>query len=82
VPSGDVDLEAIKNELNQAIQQANEEERRRITEPEAAREPNPWLRQVGWVKHLEGFDCIELQALVAPVKDNEPELEVLYRAFN
>ncbi len=41
MPCGDVDLEAIKNELNQAMQQANEEERRQITEPEEAREPNP-----------------------------------------
>lgn len=56
MPSGDVDLEAIKNELNYAIQQANKEQRRQITEPEEAREPNPWLRRVGWVKHSEGFN--------------------------
>jgi hypothetical protein len=45
--SRDVNLEAIKAELNQAIQQANEEQRRQITELEEAREPNPWLRRVG-----------------------------------
>jgi hypothetical protein len=43
----DVDLEAIKKELGQAIQQAEEEARRQITESEEAREPNPWLRRVG-----------------------------------
>ena len=33
-PSRDVDLEAIKHKLSQAIQQANEEQRRQITESE------------------------------------------------
>jgi len=41
VPSGDVDLEAVKTELRQAMQQAKEEARRQITEPEENREPNP-----------------------------------------
>ncbi|PVH71468.1 hypothetical protein DL98DRAFT_615427, partial [Cadophora sp. DSE1049] len=77
MPSGDVDLEAIKKRLNQEMQQADEEQRRRITEPEAAREPNPWLRRVGWVEHSEGFDRTELRVLVAPVKDDEPELDVV-----
>ncbi|PVH68391.1 hypothetical protein DL98DRAFT_542439 [Cadophora sp. DSE1049] len=40
IPSGDIDLGAIKKELGQAIQQAEEEERRQIIEPEEAREPN------------------------------------------
>jgi len=79
---GDVDLDAAKTELKQAMQQAEEVVRRQITEPEAAREPNPWLRRVGWVEHLEGFDREELRALVAPAKDDEPELEVLCRAFD
>jgi O-methyltransferase involved in polyketide biosynthesis len=82
IPSGDVDLEAAKTELKQAMQQAEEEARRQITEPEEAREPNPWLRRVGWVEHSEAFDREELRALVAPIKDDEPELEVLCRAFD
>ena len=82
MPSGDVDLEAIKHKLSQAMQQANEEQRRQITEPEEAREPNPWLRRVGWAEHLGACDREELRALVAPVKDDEPELEVLCIAFD
>ncbi|KAK6591896.1 hypothetical protein H4I95_12023 [Botrytis cinerea] len=78
----DVDLDAAKMALKQAMQQAEEDIRHQITEPEAAREPNPWLRRVGWVEHLEGFDRTELQALVAPVRNDEPELEVLCRAFD
>jgi hypothetical protein len=82
IPSGGVDLEAAKTELKQAMQQAEEDTRRQITELEEAQEPNPWLCRVGWVKHLEGFDQEELRALVALVKDNEIELEVLYKAFD
>jgi hypothetical protein len=82
IPSGDVDLEAIKKRLNQEIQQAEEEARRQITEPEESREPNPWLRRVGWVEHLGTLDRKELRALIAPVKDDEPELEVLCKAFD
>ncbi len=47
MPPGDVAWEAAKAELKQAIQHADEEQRRQITEPEESREPNPWLRRVG-----------------------------------
>jgi len=82
IPSRDVDLDAAKTALKQAMQQAEEEARRQITESEEAREPNPWLRRVGWVEHLGAFDRKELQELVAPVKDDEPELDVLCKAFD
>ncbi len=82
MPSGDVDLEATKTELKQAMQQAEEDIRRQITELEEAREPNLQLRRVGWVEHLGVLDLKELRALVVPVKDDEPELDVLCRAFN
>ncbi len=80
--SRDVDLDAAKTALKQAMQQAEEEARRQITEPDEAREPNPWLRRVGWVEHLGAFDRKELRALVAPVKGDEPELDVLCKAFD
>ncbi|KAJ8060117.1 hypothetical protein OCU04_010471 [Sclerotinia nivalis] len=82
IPSGDIDLDTTKTILKQAIQQAEEDIRRQITEPEATREPNPWLHRVGWVEHSEGLDWTELQTLVAPVKDDEPELEVLCWVFD
>jgi hypothetical protein len=37
---------------------------------------------MGWVEYLGALDPKELQALVAPVKDNKPELDMLCRAFN
>jgi len=54
MPSRDVGLEAMKHQLSQAMQQANEEQRRPITESEESREPNPWLCRMGWVEHLAG----------------------------
>jgi hypothetical protein len=64
------------------MQQVEEEARRQITELEEAREPNPWLRHIRWVEHLGAFDQEELRALVAPVKDDEPKLKVLCKAFD
>jgi hypothetical protein len=79
---GDVDLDVAKTALKQVMQQADDEARRQITVPEEAREPNPWLQRVGWIEHLGALDPKGLQALVALVKDDEPELDVLCRAFD
>jgi len=43
---------AAKQELEAALRKAKMEERRVIKEAEEAREPNPWLRRVGWAAHL------------------------------
>ncbi|KAM3067126.1 hypothetical protein ACMFMG_011681 [Clarireedia jacksonii] len=82
IPPGEVDWEAIKQQLKQEMQQAEEEARHPITEPEEACEPNPWLRRVGWVEHLGALDRKELREWVAPVQDDEPELGVLCKAFD
>ena len=75
-------MDAAKTVLKQAMQQAEEEARCQITEPEEAREPNPWLYYIEWVEHLGVFDRKELRELITPVKDNKPELNVLYKAFD
>ena len=82
IRSGDVGFENAKQELEQALKRAEEEERRQITEPEEAKEPSGWLRRVGWAAHLEGLDRKELRELVAPVDDDEPDLQVLCKAFD
>jgi hypothetical protein len=51
-PSADVGFEAAKQELEQALQRAEDQERRQITEPEKAKEPSGWLRRVGWAAHF------------------------------
>ncbi len=81
-PSGDVGFKAAKQELQQALKQAEEEERRRSTEPEESKEPSGWLRRIRQAVHLEGLDRKELRELVALVEDNEPGLQVLCKAFD
>lgn len=81
-PSGEGGFEVAKQELEQAMKQAAEEGSRAITEPEEAREPNAWLRRVGCVPHTERLDKKELRALVGPVGDDEPDLQVLCKAFD
>jgi len=82
ISSGDVDLDAAKAELQRAMQQAEEKARHQITEPEEAREPNRWVYRMGWAENLGGFITTELQGFVTAVKDDEPELEVLCKAFD
>jgi hypothetical protein len=57
-------------------------ERREIKEFDEARESNPWLRRVKWQAHVAGFDGEELRGLVSAVGNDEPELQVLYKAFD
>lgn len=81
-PSSDSGFAAAKQELATALKKAEEEERKKITEPEEAREPNPWLRRVGWASHLAGLDRDEVRELVEPVGEDEVELQVLCKAFD
>jgi hypothetical protein len=49
-------------------------ERREIKAIDKSKEPNPWLRQTGWARHLEGFDQVKIRDLVRPVVEDELEL--------
>jgi hypothetical protein len=82
IPPGDSGFAAAKQELAAALERADEEERRQIREPEESREPNPWLRRVGWVSHLAGLDRQEMRKLVSGVSEDEPELAVLCTGFD
>jgi RecQ family ATP-dependent DNA helicase len=82
IPSGDSGFAAAKQELAAALERANEEERRRVTEAEESREPNPWLRRVGWASHLAGLDRQEVRKLVGDAGADEPDLEVMCRGFD
>jgi hypothetical protein len=71
-----------KQMLLEAIRKAQEEEDRQITEPDEAKEPSPWLRRTGWASHLEGLDKKKLRTLVAAASDDEPDLQILCKAFD
>ena len=75
-------FQTAKQDMEAAFQAAEEKERREIKEFEESREPNPWLRRVGWAAHLAGLDRANIRELVEPVGDDEPELQVLCKAFD
>src|ERR1700761_608777 len=65
-------FKAAKQEIEKAFQAAEEKERREIKVFEESREPNPWLRRVGWASHLAGLDPDSVRELVDPPNDDEP----------
>ncbi|KAH6691771.1 hypothetical protein BKA61DRAFT_714986, partial [Leptodontidium sp. MPI-SDFR-AT-0119] len=75
-------FKAAKGEMEAALRAAEAKERREIKEFDEARESNPWLRRVKWQAHTAGLDAEKLRELVSPVGDDEPELQVLYKAFD
>ncbi|KFZ18853.1 hypothetical protein V501_00981 [Pseudogymnoascus sp. VKM F-4519 (FW-2642)] len=66
-----------RREMEAAFRQAEEKERREIKEANEHREPNPWLRRVGWAAHLAGLDRGEIREWVEMPDDDEPELQTV-----
>ena len=75
-------FKVAKQELERALRKAEAEERRVIKEAEEAREPNPWLRRVGWAAHLARLDRTELRELIEMPNEEETDLEILCKAFD
>jgi hypothetical protein len=71
-----------KKEIETAFRAAEEKERQEIKEFEESREPNPWLRRVGWASHLAGLDRDSMRELVEEPDSEEPELQILCKAFD
>jgi len=80
--SRDHGFAAARQELEKELKEEDKKARSKITKPDKACEPNLWLRQVGWVSHLARLDYKELKELVAPVEEDEPELQILSKAFD
>ncbi|KFY83402.1 hypothetical protein V500_10071, partial [Pseudogymnoascus sp. VKM F-4518 (FW-2643)] len=75
-------FQTAKQEMEEAFRAAEDRERREIKEFEESREPNPWLRRVGWAAHLAGLDRDDIREMVEPADDEEPELQILCKAFD
>ncbi|KFY68109.1 hypothetical protein V496_01286 [Pseudogymnoascus sp. VKM F-4515 (FW-2607)] len=71
-----------RREMEAAFRWAEEKERREIKEADEHREPNPWLRRVGWAAHLAGLDRGEIRGWVEMPDDDEPELQTVCKAFD
>jgi hypothetical protein len=60
-----------------------EEKQRRIEVTDESQEANPWLRRVGWARHLEDLNRTDLMGLVAEIdEETEPVLSIIKESFN
>jgi len=65
-------LEHIEKKAKEKVEEADENA-----------EPNPWLKRVGWVRHLKEKDPERLRAAIEPPDPNEePELQVIIESFS
>jgi hypothetical protein len=64
-------LEHIEKKAKEKVEEADENA-----------EPNPWLKRVGWVRHLKEKDPERLRAAIEPPDPNEePELQAIIESF-
>ena len=82
IASREDQFKAAKRELEAALRKAEEKERQCIKEVDEAREPNPWLRRVGWAAHLAGLDRPKIRGWVEMPDNEKPKLQVLCKAFD
>jgi hypothetical protein len=65
-------LEHIEKKAKEKVEEADENA-----------EPNPWLKRVGWVRHLKEKDPERLRAAIEPPDPNEePELQAIIESFS
>ena len=54
----------------------------KVEEVDENAEPNPWLKRVGWIRHLKDKNPERLRAAVEPPDPNEePELQAIIESF-
>jgi len=64
-------LEHIEKKAKEKVEEADENA-----------EPNPWLKRVGWARHLKEKNPDRLRAAVEPPNaSEEPELQVIIESF-
>ena len=65
-------LEHIEKKAKEKVEEADENA-----------EPNPWLKQVGWFRHLKGKNPDQLRAAAKPSNaSEEPELQAIIESFS
>jgi hypothetical protein len=71
----------LQSRIAQGFERVEAASIEKIKATDESREPNPWLRRVGWARHLSGLERTKLRALVRPVEAEEPVLEAIHEAF-
>jgi len=56
--------------------------KRRVIAGDETKEPNLWLKRVGWAAHLQGLDPEQCRALVADVGEGEAVLQLMCDEFD
>ena len=65
-------MEHIEKKAKESVQEADENA-----------EPNPWLKRVGWIRHLKEKNPERLRAAIKPPDPNEePELQAIIESFS
>jgi hypothetical protein len=67
--SRDGGFQVAKQELEEKIKQVEEAKRQQISETDEAKEPNSWLRRVGWVTGVGLCNGKKLRGFIAAVDD-------------
>jgi hypothetical protein len=72
----------VQKITNQRMEHIEKKAKESIQEADDNAEPNPWLRRVGWVRHLKEKNPERLRTAVEPANaSEEPELQVIIESF-
>lgn len=72
----------VQKMTTERLEHIEKKTKARIEEVDEKLEPNPWLKRVGWVRHLKEKDPDRLRAAVEPADaKEEPELHVIIESF-
>lgn len=72
----------IQKITTERLEHIDKKAKEKVEEADENAEPNPWLKRVGWVRHLKEKDPKRLRAAIEPPDaSEEPELQVIIESF-
>jgi len=72
----------IQKITTERLEHIEKKAKEKVKEADENAEPNPWLKRVGWVRHLKEKDPERLRAAIEPPNaSEEPELQVIIKSF-
>ena len=72
----------VQKVTNQRIEHIEKKDKERVKEANENAEPNPWLKRVGWIRHLKDKNPDQLRAAIEPPDPSkEAELQVIIESF-
>src|SRR5271170_4324576 len=72
----------VQKIIAERLEHIEKKAKEKVEEADDNAEPNPWLKRVGWVRHVKGKNPDQLRAAVEPASAiEEPELQVIIESF-